>query len=71
MIGVKQLARMGKTAIEQVYDEATQLYIADKVPQARNLIIAMSIQQRKDYFFYVLALYPDNREFLQFVMYLI
>lgn len=71
MIGVKQLAKMGYENLEAVYEETTQYYIAGKEPQARNLIIAMSVQQRKDYFFYVLHLYPLHQAFLQFVMYLI
>lgn len=71
MIGVNQFAKLGVSSMEEIYEQATRYYIAGKEPQARHLIIAMSVQQRKDYFFYVLEMYPENKPFLQFVMYLV
>lgn len=40
MIGVNQFAKLGVSSMEEIYEQATQYYIAGKEPQARHLIIA-------------------------------
>lgn len=67
MISERYLAQRGKT-LQEVYNETTEYYVTDKRTQARNNLLAMSAQQKKDYFFQVLALYPHDLDFLQFVM---
>lgn len=70
MISERYLSHRGKT-LQEIYDETTEYYVTDRRVQARNNLLAMSAPQKKEYFFQVLALYPDDRDFLDFIMSLI
>jgi len=71
MISERTLSLWGLPSVEAAFEKATQYYMTDKLTQCRNIIIAMSKEQKKNYFFHALDLYPDNREFLQFIFGLI
>lgn len=67
MISEKYLALKGIDTVADFYQQTTEYYVTGKYTQARNNIMVMSKPQVKEYFFLVLDLYPDNREFLEFI----
>lgn len=71
MISERYLDIHGYANVEAFYDETTQYLVAGKFTQARNNINAMSKEQRKEYFFKVLEMYPNKISYLEFVMALI
>lgn len=67
MISEKYLALKGIDTVPDFYQQTTEYYVTGKYTQASNNIMVMSKPQIKEYFFLVLDLYPDNREFLEFI----
>lgn len=71
MIGRKTLATKKLDSISDFYQQTTEYYIAGKYPQTRSNILAMGKNQRKDFLFFVHEQYPNDVDFLKFIMNLI
>lgn len=71
MISERYLSIHGYASLQAFYDETTEYLVAGKFTQARNNVLAMSKEQRKEYFFKVIDLYPNKISFLEFIMALI